>query len=83
IIDETTTFALIQFGDRASVSTDLAISYVGRVAEGDTIEIVCCVKNAGRSLLFAEASLYKKERDGSDRKLVAFGKHTKFSLSKL
>ncbi|ORY48843.1 hypothetical protein BCR33DRAFT_11987 [Rhizoclosmatium globosum] len=81
IIDDCTSWTFIGINNRTEhVSIDLSVSYVSAAKEGDTIWIVCKSKSVGRTLLFAEASLHLKTADGKRGKLLAFGKHTKFSV---
>ncbi|KAJ3071848.1 Acyl-coenzyme A thioesterase 13 [Podochytrium sp. JEL0797] len=60
------------------VSTDLSVSYSGLAKVGETILIECATKSAGNKILFSEASIFVKSADGTNGRLVAFGKHTKF-----
>lgn len=57
------------------ISTDLSISYLRGIAQGETIQIVCEVQRVGKTL----ASIYTKIYDAQNR-LCYTGSHTKFNI---
>ncbi|KAI9353923.1 HotDog domain-containing protein [Pilaira anomala] len=57
------------------ISTDLSITYLRGVAEGDTIRIVCDVQRVGRTL----ANMFTKIYDSQNR-ICYSGSHTKFNI---
>ncbi|KAI9330176.1 HotDog domain-containing protein [Obelidium mucronatum] len=81
IIDELTTIAhYILNGTMLHVSTNLSVSYVSAIRQGDTILCECVSRNVGKTLLFSTAYIYRKTPEGARGQLLAFGKHTKFSM---
>ncbi|KAI8876311.1 esterase [Backusella circina FSU 941] len=54
------------------VSTDINISYISGVKQGETITVEARVDKLGKTLAFTTVELFTKER------LVALGRHNKF-----
>ncbi|KAI7892310.1 HotDog domain-containing protein [Mucor mucedo] len=79
LIDMCSSVALLVAGGKQwqiiGISTDLSISYLRGIAEGETIHIVCEVQRVGKTL----ASIYTKIYDGQNR-LSYTGSHTKFNI---
>jgi uncharacterized protein (TIGR00369 family) len=59
----------------AGVSTDLSVSYLRGVPEGETITLVCEVARVGKAL----ANIHTKVYDNENRLCYA-GTHTKFNI---
>lgn len=57
------------------ISTDLSISYLRGIAQGETLRIVCEVHRVGKTL----ANIFTKIYDSQNR-LCYTGSHTKFNI---
>jgi uncharacterized protein (TIGR00369 family) len=79
LIDICSTFAIFvaegKTWNLGGVSTDLSVSYLRGVPEGETITLVCDVARVGKAL----ANIHTKVYDNENRLCYA-GTHTKFNI---
>eukprot|EP00933_Yihiella_yeosuensis_P024238 TRINITY_DN18779_c0_g1_i1.p1 TRINITY_DN18779_c0_g1~~TRINITY_DN18779_c0_g1_i1.p1 ORF type:complete len:153 (-),score=29.84 TRINITY_DN18779_c0_g1_i1:92-550(-) len=75
LVDIISTAALLTLSDRPGVSVDLNVSYVTAAPVGEEVEIVGKVLKAGKSVAMTTVDIVLVKSG----KLVASGRHTKFT----